>query len=159
LGARHICVSTSGPIRELEQFIEAETRTTLAISLHAPDQATREKLMPIARANSLDKLFQLLDKYVSLTNKKVSYEYILIDGLNDNSEQALLLASLLKNRLAFVNLIRFNPVPGMDFKRSKNIEEFQNILKKAGIPVAVRVSLGKEISAACGQLAGKKKEL
>jgi 23S rRNA (adenine2503-C2)-methyltransferase len=157
LGRRHIAVSTCGVIPQLEKFIEADTGTVLAISLHAPNQVLREKLMPIAKSNPLPKLMQTLDGFVMKTNKKITYEYLMLDGVNDSPEMARELSALLRNRLALVNLIAYNSVPGLNFRPSTRdkIDRFRSEIERAGIPVTVRVSLGDEIDAACGQLAGK----
>jgi 23S rRNA (adenine2503-C2)-methyltransferase len=158
LGARHVAVSTCGVVNSLVKFIDLETRTRLVISLHAPNQALRERLMPIAKVNKLDELFRVLDYFVKKTNKRVSYEYVLIDGVNDSDANAMELANLLKNRLAHVNLIAFNEIEKSDFKPSpkERVMIFRSILEKAGVPTTIRISLGDEIEAACGQLAGKR---
>ena len=158
LGARHITVSTSGPIDNLQNFINAKTRTTLAISLHAPNQFMRDKLMPMARANQMDRLINLLDQYVNDENgRRVTYEYIMLKNVNDRLKDAHELGQLLKGRLAHVNLISFNPVPGVDFQPSEKyaIDNFKDIVQSYGVTVTKRVSLGDEITAACGQLAGR----
>ncbi|MEI8143100.1 MAG: 23S rRNA (adenine(2503)-C(2))-methyltransferase RlmN [Candidatus Berkelbacteria bacterium] len=158
LGRRHMTVSTCGVINNLQKFIEADTGTTLAISLHAPNQALREKLMPIARAHPLDQLIKTLDNFVRQTKKRVSYEYLLLDGINDSEKEANELVSLFRQRLVFINLITFNPIGSTNFKPTPRdrADRFKSILEKNNIPVTVRVSLGDEISAACGQLAGEK---
>ncbi|MEI6498737.1 MAG: 23S rRNA (adenine(2503)-C(2))-methyltransferase RlmN [bacterium] len=158
LGARHVTVSTVGPIENLKKFIAANTRTTLAISLHAPDQYLREKLTPIAKGNSLESLFQTLDKYVDDSGRRVTYEYVLLKGVNDRIKDAHDLGTLLKGRLAHVNLINFNPVEGIEFQLSmrRDVDRFKEIVETYGVTVTKRVSLGSEISAACGQLAAGK---
>jgi len=158
LGRRHMTLSTCGVISQLSKFIEEDLGVTLAISLHAPNQKLREKLMPIAKANPMNKLFTVLDRYVERTNKRVSYEYLMLNGVNDTEKDALELVGLLENRLAFVNLINFNAISGSNFEPSnrQRIDNFKIILEKNHIPVTIRVSLGDEISAACGQLAGDK---
>jgi len=155
LGARHVTVSTVGPIENLKKFIAANTRTTLAISLHAADQHLREKLTPIAKGNSLDSLFQILDKYVEDSGRRVTYEYVLLKGINDRIKDAHDLGTLLKGRLAHVNLINFNPTVGINFGVSmrRDVDRFKEIVETYGVTVTKRVSLGAEISAACGQLA------
>ena len=158
LGRRHMTVSTCGVIGNLQKFIAADTGTTLAISLHAPNQKLREKLMPVARAYPLDQLFKVLDDFVRDTKKRVSYEYLLLDSINDSEKEASELVGLLHQRLALVNLITFNPVDKTGFRPSTRAktEQFKAILEKNHIQVTLRVSLGDDISAACGQLAGKK---
>jgi len=157
LGRRHITISTCGVVSKLAKFIAKDLGVTLAISLHASNQKQREHLMPIAKANPLPKLFNVLDEYVAKTNKRVSYEYLMLEGVNDSEEDALALADLLKDRLAFVNLINFNSVDQTNFKSSHKakVDKFQQILARKHIPATVRASLGDEINAACGQLAGE----
>jgi len=156
LGGRRITVSTSGYVAQFNKLVSDGFRGRVAISLHAPNQALREQLMPIAKAYSLDQVMEALDNYVTLTNKRVSYEYILIDGVNDSEQNALELSDLLKNRLAHVNLIPYNPIDGVMYKRStqENIQLFSKILKQKGINYSLRVTMGDDINAACGQLAG-----
>ena len=157
LGRRHITLSTCGIISSLDKFIEADLGVTLAISLHAPNQRLREELMPISRSNPLKKLFTTLDRYVDRTNKRVSYEYLMLEGVNDSEKDAEALAELLEGRLAFVNLINFNEISSTTFKSSsrQRVDRFKSILERHHVPTTVRVSLGEEISAACGQLAGE----
>jgi len=157
LGRRHMTLSTCGPISGLKKFMEANTGVTLAISLHSPNQILREKLMPIAKVNRLPELMRSLDDYVRLTHKRVSFEYLLLGDVNDSEADAIELSKLLKDRLALVNLIVFNPIEKSNFKPSsrERVRRFQDILERNRIEVTVRVSLGDEISAACGQLAGK----
>lgn len=157
IGARHVTVSTCGKIPELKKFIEAETRTTLAVSLHAPTQKLREELMPIAKANPLDRLMNVLDEYVGKTGRRVTYEYVMLAGVNDSKENAGELVKLLRGRLAHVNLITFNSIAGAVFTSSskEKIESFKKVLIDHNIAVTLRVSLGDEIAAACGQLAGR----
>ncbi len=160
LGARHITVSTSAPIENLQKFMAAKTRTTLAISLHAPNQLLREKLMPIAKANPLNRLMTLLDEYVDVENgRRITYEYIMLKNVNDRLKDAHELGQLLKGRLAHVNLIGFNQVPGIAFEPSEKhaVENFKEIVESYGVPVTKRISLGAEIDAACGQLAAADK--
>lgn len=156
LSPRRITVSTVGYLEPLKEFMEANTRTKLAISLHAPNQELREELMPTAaKANSLDDLMDLLEDYEEETNKRVTYEYILLNGINDTVEHAEELSELLEGRLALVNLINFNASPNLDFKSSSRdrISKFQNTLSKNGINNTLRYSMGDEIHGACGQLA------
>jgi 23S rRNA (adenine2503-C2)-methyltransferase len=158
LGVRRVTVSTCGITDKLEELIDADYKGKLAISLHAPNQELREKIMPVAKKYTLDGLFKVLDKYTAKTNKRITYEYILIDNLNDTNEHAMELAKLLKGRLALVNLIRYNPVLGIDFETSsqKNVLNFSQILTDQGINNTIRASMGQDVNAACGQLASKK---
>lgn len=155
LSKRRITISTSGYVSQLRTLVEKGFRGRLAISLHASNQILRETLMPVvAKSYPLDNLMRFLDEYVELTNKRISYEYILIDGINDTDINAIELSKLLKNRLAHVNLIPFNTISGSNFKRSsKNrMQKFAEILDKNGINYSLRVTMGEDINAACGQL-------
>jgi 23S rRNA (adenine2503-C2)-methyltransferase len=157
MSPRRITVSTSGYIPQLKQLIGSGFAGRLAISLHAPTQELREQLMPtVARNNPLPALIKLLDDYALHTNSRVSYEYILISGVNDQHQHSQELISLLGGRLAHVNLIPYNPVPNMQYaKPSRNhVHLFMRWLEKGGIPVSIRSSMGDEVSGACGQLAG-----
>ena len=157
LGQRKITVSTSGIITPLKKFIDKGFRVRLAISLHAPSQELRESIMPIAKANKIKPLFELLTQYEHLTNKRITYEYILIKNVNDGASQAEKLGKLLRGRLAHVNLIPYNPVKGVKYDKStrENIQNFKSILDKYGVYNTVRVSMGEDVKAACGQLAGE----
>lgn len=156
---RRIAISTSGYYRELPRLLEAEFKGKLAISLHAPNQELRVKLMPMAKAYPLDELLKALDDYVAVTNKRILYEYLLLQDINDKPEHALELAKLLKGRLAHVNLIPFNSVQGSPLKQSQRqrINAFESLLLNAGISVTIRASMGADIDGACGQLAAKTK--
>ncbi len=159
LGSRHITVSTSGYVKQLYKFLKTDLKVRLAISLHAPTQSLREKLMPVAKIYSLDELFEFLNIWWQRRKKRISFEYILIKNINDSEKDASSLAKLLKNKLAHVNLIPYNPVANLNFQRSnkKQISRFAKILNDANIPVTLRVTMGDEIKAACGQLASKTK--
>lgn len=160
LGKRRITISTSGYVPQLEKLIKDGFRGRIAISLHAPNQALREELMPVAKIYSLDKLFALLDNFVALTNKRVSYEFVMIKDVNDSKDNALELANFLKDRLSHVNLIPYNRVDGLNYRTSdkESIENFVSILEKYKIPCTVRRTMGDDIAAACGQLANKNSE-
>lgn len=156
MGARRITVSTVGYIEALEKFFAKNLRVKIAISLHSPNQPLREDLMPtVAKNNPLENLMEVMAKYQQRTNKKVTYEYLLIKDINDTPEHAKQLAKLLKNHLVLVNLIRFNPSPGIIFEPSdeKSIADFKRILDSKGINNTIRHSYGNDIKAACGQLA------
>jgi 23S rRNA (adenine2503-C2)-methyltransferase len=157
---RRLTISTSGFIKQLEEFIEEDFKGRLAISLHAPNQKLREQLMPVAKSNDLDDLMATLDRYVDITNKRVSYEYILIEGINDEVKHAHQLADLLQGRLAHVNLIPYNPVEGENFKTpsEKRVNNFSKMLNNRGIHNSTRVTMGEDINAACGQLAASAKD-
>ncbi len=159
LSQRRLTLSTAGFPEQIKKFVDdGYDQVKLAISLHAPNQELREKMMPIARQFSLKELFAALDYYQEKTNKLVSYEYILIKGLNDSPEHAQQLADLLAGKLAHVNLIPFNPVPGTGYQRPKRqqVSQFSELLSTAGISNSIRVTMGDEIDAACGQLSSSK---
>ncbi len=156
LGKRRITVSTVGYIEQLDQFLSMDLGVKIALSLHAPNQELREKLMPTAAKNNpLNKLMEVLKDYQERTNKKITYEYILIKDINDKEEHAEELAELLKGQIVLVNLIRLNPSPLILFKPSSmnKTRLFQAILNEEGINNTLRYSYGDEINAACGQLA------
>jgi len=160
LGDRHITVSSSGYIRQLRSFMKEGLKTRLAISLHAPNQELREKLMPVAKIYSLNDLMAFIKEWEDYSHKRVSYEYTMIDNVNDSAKDAWELAKLMKNRLAHINLIPLNPIMEReDLKKSSRnrIFAFHDILKSANIPVTIRITMGDRIQAACGQLANKNK--
>jgi 23S rRNA (adenine2503-C2)-methyltransferase len=154
LGQRSITVSTSGYIPMMRKFWAAYPKVGLAISLHAPTQELRAQLMPVAKQFSLDKLIEACDEIQKQTKRRATYEYILIDNVTDTEECAYALRDLLKNQLAHVNLIPYNPIEGRDFKRpSRNrVMKFCNLLKDLGVSATPRVTMGDDIKAACGQL-------
>lgn len=157
MSVRRVTVSTSGYIPQFKQLVERGFRGRVAISLHAPNQEMRANLMPVSKIYPLEKLMETLDDYVELTNKRVSYEYVLIRNLNDQPEHAQQLANMLKHRLSHVNLIPYNPISERDFARSnqQQIEKFTSILKKNRINYSIRVTMGDDVNAACGQLADR----
>ena len=151
LGSRRITVSTCGIVPKIKEFADLDTQVNLAISLHAPNQTIRESLMPISKAYKMDELLSAVDYYISKTNRKVTMEYILLEGINDSIENAKELASLLKGKLVYVNLIPYN---SSNFKRSskEKINAFYDELVKNKINVQMRREMGKGIKGACGQL-------
>ncbi|MFK8030735.1 MAG: 23S rRNA (adenine(2503)-C(2))-methyltransferase RlmN [Gammaproteobacteria bacterium] len=157
LSRRRVTVSTSGLVPQLKKLGE-ESNVALAVSLHAPTDDLRDQLVPINRKHPINELLDQCWDYLSETSgRSVTFEYTLIDGVNDKPAQATKLAALLKGRPAKVNLIPFNPFPGNDFKRSKSkaIRTFRDILHKQDIRATVRKTRGDDIDAACGQLAGQ----
>ena len=154
IGARHITVSTCGIIPKIEAFMKENLQVNLAISLHGADNETRGKLMPINKVYDIDSLIDVLKKYVSITNRRLTFEYILLDNVNDSKEDALKLVKLLKGINCYVNLIPYNETNSGGFKRSsKNkILAFFDILKKNNIQVTIRREFGSKVTAACGQL-------
>lgn len=157
LSDRRISISTSGYPKQIIKLVESGYKGKLAISLHAPNQELRASLMPVAVANPLPELMASLDRFVELTNKRVFYEYLLLDGVNDTVEHAAELALLLRGRLAHVNLIPFNPIPGTALTKSSRtkVQAFLDELEAQGITATIRVPFGVEIAGACGQLATK----
>lgn len=154
IGMRHITISTCGLVPEIKRLAEENNQVTLAISLHAPNDELRQRIMPIAKKYSIEELIDVCKYYISKTNKRVTFEYSLIDGVNDLKEHALELSSLLKGMLCHVNLIPINTVKERDYKRSQKerVNSFKSILQSRGIEATVRRELGSDIEAACGQL-------
>lgn len=160
IGARHITVSTSGLAHKIYDFADLDTQVNLAVSLHAPNNELRTSLMKINRAFPIEKLMASIDYYLEKTNRRVTFEYILIKDINDREEHAHELATLLKNKrhLSYVNLIPYNPVSEhIQYERSTNeaIEHFASTLKGHRINCGVRYEQGADIDAACGQLRSK----
>ncbi len=157
MSERRITVSTSGHTDNLKKLLVHGYAGRLALSLHAPNQKLREQLMPIAKKFPLDDLLGVLQSHAEKTNKRVSFEYTLINGVNDTRKNAEELASLLRHRLTHVNLIPFNPILGLSLKRStvEAIQNFSRVLTNKHVHHTVRVTMGDDIAAACGQLAGK----
>jgi len=156
LGIRHISVSTCGIVPGIEKFAEENLQVNLAISLHAADDKTRSKLMPINKTYPLAELMKAVNNYIKKTNRKVMFEYLLIDGVNDRPGDAVNLAKLMKNSLYHINLIKYHDTGG-NLKPSPQAKrtQFFDALKKLGVSATFRVSFGEDILAACGQLAGK----
>lgn len=153
LGQRHITISTIGIKSGIERLAKENLQIGLAISLHAPNNELRKKLVPTASMNSVEEIIISGRDYFKKTGRRVTFEYALMKGVNDSSETAAQLAKLLRGNGSHVNLIPINPTAG-DFQRpdKKSILEFERILLDAGINCTVRVEKGTEISAACGQL-------
>jgi 23S rRNA (adenine2503-C2)-methyltransferase len=155
LGQRRISLSTIGIPDLIRKFADLKTEINLAISLHAPEDKLRQRLMPAAKKYPLKELLRAVDYYLEKTNRKVMFEYLMIKGFNDQLKWAKVLARLLENRLCMVNLIAYNPTD--DFKPSTQaqINKFKQVLKSQGIETTQRFSFGQDIKAACGQLATK----
>ncbi|WP_375804188.1 MULTISPECIES: 23S rRNA (adenine(2503)-C(2))-methyltransferase RlmN [unclassified Carboxydocella] len=154
IGQRHLTVSTSGLVPRIYDLAREGLAITLAISLHAPNDQLRSYLLPINRKYPLQKLLAACDFYTEQTGRRITYEYALIKGVNDSEKLARQLGSLLRGRLAHVNLIPINPVPEYDWERpeQQEIARFRRIVETYGLEVSVRRELGQEIDAACGQL-------
>ncbi|MEH2420334.1 MAG: 23S rRNA (adenine(2503)-C(2))-methyltransferase RlmN [Nostoc sp.] len=158
IGQRSLTVSTVGIRDRIRQFAQNNLQITLAVSLHAPNQALREKLIPSARAYPLEDLLAECREYVEITGRRVTFEYVLLAGVNDLPEHALQLAKCMRGFQSHVNLIPYNPIQEVDYKRPNRdrIQAFVNVLKQQNIAVTVRYSRGLEADAACGQLRASK---
>lgn len=157
LSRRRVTVSTSGLVPQIRRLAET-SNVALAVSLHAPNDELRDRLVPINRRHPIAELLQACWDYARVANlKDVTFEYVMLEGVNDSADHARQLARLLANRPAKVNLIPFNPFPGSDFQRSSQavIDGFRQILLQAGIITVTRKTRGDDIAAACGQLAGR----
>ena len=161
IGARHITVSTCGIVPKILEFSDLDMQVNLAISLHAPNDELRNKIMPINKAYPLKELMDSLKVYLKKTNRRLTFEYILLKDVNDSEENALELAKLVKGLNCYINLIPYNETNNLGFLRSNTIQimRFYDILKKNNIGVTIRREFGGNISAACGQLRSKKEEL
>lgn len=161
IGARHITVSTCGIIPRIKDFSNLAYQVNLAISLHAPNDELRTKLMPINKAYPLKELMAALKEYQAKTNRRITFEYIMLEGINDSQEMALELVNLVKDLNCYINLIPYNETSHFTYKRTKNkaVMAFYDIIKKNKLNVTIRREFGTKISAACGQLRTKKEEL
>lgn len=154
IGARHITVSTCGIVPKIKEFSDENLQVNLAISLHAPNNEIRDKIMPINKVYDINEVINAIKEYIIKKNRRVTFEYIMLKDVNDKIEHATELSSLLKGINCYVNLIPYNETSHIEFKRSENdkIDEFYDILKKNNINVTVRREFGGILSAACGQL-------
>lgn len=161
IGARHITVSTCGIVPKILEFSDFPLQINLAVSLHAPNDKIRNEIMPINKAYPLKELILALDTYLKKTNRRITFEYILLAGVNDSEACALELAKLVGHLNCYINLIPYNETNNLQFKRSSTIQimKFYDILKKNRLNVTIRREFGSKISAACGQLRSKKEEL
>ena len=154
IGARHITISTSGIVENIDRLAVYDVQLTLAISLHAPDDETRSFLIPTNKNTGVNKLITASQRYFMKTGRRVTYEYAMIDGINDSSQQAEMLSNLLDKKSSHLNIILLSNIVGCDLRASSNanLNNFISILKSNGINYTVRRSLGGDIDAACGQL-------
>ncbi len=154
LGARSFTVSTVGHVLGIERLASEDLQVNLAVSLHAAEDELRTRLLPINETYPIDRLLEACRTYLAKTNRRITFEVALIDGVNDSPDHARRLSDLLRGLLCHVNLIPLNPVPGCAWKRSPNehVDRFSSVLRQRGIPVSVRVRRGIEIQAGCGQL-------
>jgi len=159
IGARHISISTCGILDGILKLADESLHVNLAISLHGSNDVTRDLLMPIAKTYSIAELMNTVDIYISKTHRKVMFEYLLVDGINDTDTHADELALLLRGKLCMVNLISYNDTGKYTATSEKKINHFKVLLVKSGIETAIRFRLGRDIEGACGQLAIQTKKI
>lgn len=154
LGARRVTVSTSGYVDGIRKLAEKHSQVNLAISLHAPDDTLRDELVPVNRKHPLRELMRACRDYVRATHRRITFEYALMENINDSPAQAQAVAQLLGGLLCHVNLIPLNPTSESPYRRPPyaRVQQFEKILREAGIATTLRVEKGIEISAGCGQL-------
>lgn len=155
IGMRHISLSTCGLVKGIDRLAKENLQLTLSVSLHAPDDETRSQIMPVNRGIGVEALFAACRRYFETTGRRISYEYAMIDGVNDTPRHAALLGDHLAGTIAHVNLIPLNYVEESPLKPSTHVSAFQKNLEKRGITVTVRRRLGSDIDASCGQLRRK----
>ena len=154
IGARHITISTCGIVPKIKQFTKENMQVNLAISLHAPNDELRSRLMKINKAYPLKEVISSVKEYITVTNRKVTFEYIMLKNVNDTDDCALQLSKLIKGLNAYVNLIPYNETSHIEFKKTSHdkVMHFYDVLKKNKINVTIRKEFGGEVDAACGQL-------
>ena len=154
LGSRHITISTCGLVSKIREFMNYDKQVNLAISLHAPNNEIRNKIMEINKVCKIEDIISVVKEYIAKTNRRVTFEYIMLKDINDKIEHALELSKLLKGINCYVNLIPYNETSHIEFKKSskENIMNFYDTLKKNNINVTIRKEFGSKVSAACGQL-------
>lgn len=155
IGMRHISLSTCGVVPGIDALAEDNLQLTLSVSLHAPDSETRSRIMPVNNAYDVSELFAACHRYFKKTGRRISFEYAMIDGVNDHDWQADLLAEKIRGMPGHVNLIPLNDVVESEFKPSKRVSAFQKRLESHGLTATIRRSLGGDIDASCGQLRRK----
>ena len=158
IGMRHISLSTCGVVPGIDALAEKQLQLTLSVSLHAPDSETRSRIMPVNRAYDVERLFDACHRYFEKTGRRISFEYAMIDGVNDHDWQADLIAKKLRGMPGHVNLLPLNDVVESPYKPSRRVAAFQKRLESHGITATVRRSLGGDIDASCGQLRRKAME-
>lgn len=156
IGARHFSISTSGVLQGIKKMSEEDLDINLAISLHASNDEVRKSLMPIARGYTIQELLDTVDAYIAKKGRKVMFEHLMIQGVNDSEDQARELAALMKKKLYVVNLISYNDTGVFTATSNAGMARFKDILEKAGVEVTVRYRFGQDINGACGQLVTKK---
>jgi len=154
IGLRHITLSTCGLTEGIDRLSKEGMPVTLSVSLHAADDETRKKLMTVAKRYKIKEIIEACKRYVSITGRRVTFEYALIKGINDDVEDAIRLVHLLKRIICHVNLIPVNPTQGFEYKQPEisKIYLFKDVLEQRGISVTIRREMGRDISGACGQL-------
>lgn len=152
---RRITVSTVGVVEGIRRFAHEGLKVNLVLSLHAPNQTVRQKIIPYARQYALDDVLKAMDEFFAVTKRDITYEYTLLEGINDEVEHAQELVHLLRGKQCTVNLIPYNPIPGLRLKRpsAERIEAFREVLNNANVVNTCRYTKGVDIAAACGQLA------
>ncbi|OGF33550.1 hypothetical protein A2316_03525, partial [Candidatus Falkowbacteria bacterium RIFOXYB2_FULL_38_15] len=158
IGARHISISTVGIIEGIKKIIKEPLQINLAISLHAPNDRLRSEIIPANKKNYLKNIMESVDRYIEATNRRVMFEYLMIDKINDSLKDARELVELfnkMDNQLFFVNLISYNPTGVFRPSTTEQVKKFKDYLTKAGITVTERQRFGRGIKGACGQLAGR----
>ena len=158
IGMRHISLSTCGVVPGIDRLADLELQLTLSVSLHAPDSETRSTIMPVNRAYDVEELFDACRDYFQKTGRRISFEYAMIDGVNDHDWQADLIAQKLRGMPGHVNLIPLNDVAESSLRPSRRLSAFQKRLEHHGLTATVRRSLGGDIDASCGQLRRKAME-
>ena len=156
IGMRHISLSTCGLVKKIDKLARLGLQLTLSVSLHAPDDGTRSRLMPVNRSVGVEVLMETCRRYFETTGRRVSYEYAMIDGVNDTDGQADQLVRLLRGQPGHVNLIPLNEVAESPLKPSRRVRQFQRRLEDQGVTATVRRKLGGDIDASCGQLRRKR---
>lgn len=154
IGSRHITVSTCGIVPKIREFMNYDKQVNLAISLHAPNNEIRNKIMNINKAYPIEKIIKVVSEYINKTNRRVTFEYIMLKGVNDSIDCAIELSRLLKGLNCYVNLIPYNETTHIEYKKSsqESIMKFFDTLKKNKINVTIRREFGSKVNAACGQL-------
>ena len=160
ISQRSLTISTCGIVPGIRKFAEEGLAVTLALSLHAPNDEVRKTLMPVANSYKLQDVLEACHYYYEKTGRRLTFEYSLVRGVNDNLDEARALAKLIKNQHGHVNLIPINPIKERDYVQSgqKAIQDFKNLLEKNGINVTIRREMGRDIGGACGQLRRSYKE-
>jgi 23S rRNA (adenine2503-C2)-methyltransferase len=154
IGHRRVTISTVGLPKQLHRLCELNTRYHLAVSLHAPNDALRNQIVPVNKNIGLAEILAAADRYLDVSNRRLTYEYVLLAGINDQPQHARELAQLLRGRKAFLNVIPYNPVAGLPYQTpsAAAVHRFRDILVTGGINIKFRQRKGDEINAACGQL-------